>query len=90
MVDMILEHPLIQNKNVEMAVYNEITPNYGTGFDSVAPGHDIESLKIASVYNLNKVGVVDRLGKLTDEAGLLYKGLDIKDDKTNKYVIKML
>lgn len=40
-------------------VYNEITSSYGTGVMPVIPGHDLESLRIASHYDIDKAGCLD-------------------------------
>lgn len=41
-------------------VYNKVSSSKGTGVMAVSPGHDIDSLKIASVYNLPKHGILDK------------------------------
>jgi hypothetical protein len=45
--------------DLPIVVFNEITSSYGTGINAVIPGHDVESLKIAQVYDLNKAGCLD-------------------------------
>jgi valyl-tRNA synthetase len=53
LVDLVLEHPLIPQKSVPVVVYNEINGTYGTGINAVAPGHDLEALRIALVSILH-------------------------------------
>jgi hypothetical protein len=46
-------------------IYNNITSNYGTGANAVVPGHDVESLKIASAYPyVSKEGCLDLDAKI--------------------------
>ena len=52
MKDLVVRHPLIPHKNhIPTLIYNEVTSSYGTGINAVIPGHDIDSLKVASVTN---------------------------------------
>lgn len=51
--DLILEHPLIPQKDIPVVIYNAITSSYGTGINVVSPGHEVESLKIATVSLLH-------------------------------------
>ncbi len=70
-------------------IFNEVTSSYGTGINPVIPGHDVESLKIAQNYNLEKSGVVNIDGKLKD-VGVIFSGLSVLNEKTNELVIKTL
>jgi hypothetical protein len=46
-------------------IYNNITSSYGTGANAVIPGHDVESLKIASEYpQIKKDGCLDLNAKI--------------------------
>jgi isoleucyl-tRNA synthetase len=47
--EMTLSHPLFNERDIPVKIYNEITPTYGSGINSVSPGHDIISLQIALV-----------------------------------------
>jgi valyl-tRNA synthetase len=64
LIDLTLEHPLFPQRHIPVSVYNEITTAYGTGINAVNPGHDLDSLAIASNYNLAKDGYVDNQGRL--------------------------
>ncbi len=47
----VLKNPLLPtNDQIPTVIYNNITSSYGTGANAVIPGHDVESLKIASQY----------------------------------------
>lgn len=55
------------------------------------PGHDVDSLKIAQVYNIEKSGCVDLDGKFkSDDVGTRFAKLNVKDEKTNEFIIKSL
>jgi valyl-tRNA synthetase len=51
--DLVLYHPL-NEKDVSIIINNEVTNDYGTGINCVCPAHDLDSLKLAYVYGLNK------------------------------------
>jgi isoleucyl-tRNA synthetase len=38
---------------------------------------------ILQQYNLPKDGIVDSRGLITDDAGLIYQGLDVRKEETN-------
>lgn len=62
---MTVKNPLIPMRGeIPIVVFNEVTSNYGTGINAVIPGHDVESLKISQVYNLEKSGCVALDGTL--------------------------
>lgn len=70
---MILKNPLVPtNDALPTVIYNNITSSYGTGANAVVPGHDVESLKIASEYPyISKDGCLDLNAKIrTDIFGL--------------------
>ena len=46
---MILDHPLIPQKQIPIVIYNETSENFGSGITAIAPGHDLDSLRIALV-----------------------------------------
>ena len=66
-------------------IHNEVKSTFGTGINAVVPGHDLESLKIAAHYNLDKSGVLNKEGMTKDEVGIIYSGKDVlkKNDETN-------
>ena len=66
MKSMVLKNPLVPtNDQLPIVIYNNITSNYGTGANAVIPGHDVESLKIASAYPyVSKEGCLDLDAKI--------------------------
>jgi isoleucyl-tRNA synthetase len=90
-----VRNPLVPTlDSLPTVVYNEITSSYGTGILPVIPGHDVESLKIASIYpEIPKDGCLDQQGCFKrDEFGIPVKfaGISVKDDKTNAAIISHL
>ena len=63
---MILRNPIVPtNDSIPTVIYNNITSSYGTGANAVIPGHDVESLKIASEYPyISKEGCLDLNAKI--------------------------
>jgi isoleucyl-tRNA synthetase len=90
-----LSNPIVPtNDSIPTVVYNNITSSYGTGANAVVPGHDVESLKIASEYpTISKDGCLDLNAKIrTDIFGLPsdIAGKSIKNEATNEAIIKYL
>jgi isoleucyl-tRNA synthetase len=67
--NMIVKNPLVPtNDYIPTVVYNKITSTYGTGVNAVIPGHDVESLKIASAYpHISKDGCLDLKGRFRQD-----------------------
>lgn len=58
---LVTAHPLLPGKTLPTVVYGGVSVQYGTGVMAVTPGHDLESLKVASHYtHIEKSGVVDQ------------------------------
>ncbi len=62
------EIPVITDERVEM--------EFGTGAVKVTPAHDPVDFELGKQHNLEQVIVIDGSGKMTDEAGEEFKGLD--------------
>jgi valyl-tRNA synthetase len=60
--------PIIADDRVEM--------EFGTGAVKVTPAHDPVDFELGKRHNLEQVIVIDGSGKMTDEAGEEFKGLD--------------
>ncbi len=60
--------PVISDKYVDM--------EFGTGCLKVTPGHDVNDFELGRIHALELVKVIDENGKMTEEAGERYKGLD--------------
>ena len=70
----VLEHPLIPNKEVPIVINNEVTSDFGSGVNAICPAHNIDCLKVGYHYNLPKDGYVDNHGDLTEDLGPIYQG----------------
>jgi len=77
MVGKIVKLPLI-DREIPIIADEEIDPNFGTGAVKVTPAHDFNDEAIAKRQNppLPFITVIDEYGKMTDEAGKQYVGLD--------------
>lgn len=53
-----------------------VDPEFGTGAVKVTPAHDPDDFQIGKRHGLKAVVVIDDLGKMTEEAGEEFKGLD--------------
>lgn len=49
LAELVLENPLVSKLEVPVVIYNEVKSSYGSGMNAVSPGHDISSLRIATV-----------------------------------------
>jgi valyl-tRNA synthetase len=53
-----------------------VDPEYGTGVVKVTPAHDRNDYEAGNRNGLERVGVIDELGRMTAEAGEDFEGLD--------------
>jgi len=60
--------PIITDKRVEM--------EFGTGAVKVTPAHDPVDYELGKTHQLEQVIVIDGAGKMTEEAGKQFKGMD--------------
>ena len=91
--EMTVRHHLLPTQdNIPTVIYNAVSTTYGTGVNAVIPGHDIDSLKVASAYpHLEKAGCVDTQGRLRGMEGVQgLNGLDVREDATSDTVLKTL
>ncbi|MBI4692313.1 MAG: valine--tRNA ligase [Candidatus Terrybacteria bacterium] len=65
------EIPIIADRDVEM--------EFGTGAVKVTPAHDIFDFDLAERHKLPLIQVIDRFGKMTEEAGKDYEGLSARE-----------
>jgi len=54
-----------------------IDPEFGTGAVKVTPAHDLTDYQIGLCHNLEIIQVIDKDGKMTDEAPSTYQGLSV-------------
>ncbi len=72
--------PVIADERVEM--------EFGTGAVKVTPAHDPVDFELGRHHNLEQVIVIDGSGKMTEEAGEEFKGLD-RFDCREKVIAKL-
>ncbi|MCZ6726553.1 MAG: valine--tRNA ligase [Acidobacteria bacterium] len=53
-----------------------VQPEFGTGLVKVTPAHDLTDFEIGKRHDLPRVQVIDRLGRMTEEAGDEWVGMD--------------
>lgn len=68
-------------KNLEIKIITDpvIDPKFGTGALGVTPAHSIIDSEIAEKNKLNSITVIDKFGKMTEEAGEQFKSLKAKE-----------
>lgn len=62
------EMPIIRDEYVD--------PSFGTGVVKITPAHDPNDFEVGKRHNLPQVIVIDKEGKMSEEAGPRYHGLD--------------
>lgn len=90
--EMIVRHPLLPtHDSIPTVIFNAVSSTYGTGVNAVIPGHDIDSLKVSSVYNhIEKSGCLDTNGTLQMPLIPGLNGLDVRKEESSDTVIKTL
>lgn len=65
-----------------------VDSDYGTGAVGVTPAHSAVDWKMAEAHGLNKIKIIDELGKMTEKAGNQYKGMKAVEarEKMVKYL----
>ena len=75
----------VQGKNIRLPLVGRIIPiitderverEFGTGAVKVTPAHDPVDFELGKKHGLEQVIVIDGTGKMTEEAGEEFKGLD--------------
>lgn len=66
-------------KKIEIQVVGDeaVDPEFGSGIIKVTPAHDITDFEIAQRHRLQLVQIIDERGKMNDNAGLRYKGMNV-------------
>lgn len=95
LVGKILILPLVGR---EMPVITDeyVDPSFGTGVVKITPAHDPNDFEVGRRHSLPQVAVIDKEGKMNEEAGPRYKGLDryecrkkiVQDLKAGGYLVK--
>lgn len=73
-----------------------VDPSFGTGVVKITPAHDPNDFEVGRRHNLPQVAVIDRGGKMNQEAGPRYQGLDryecrkkiVRDLDAGGYLVK--
>jgi valyl-tRNA synthetase len=62
----------------EMPVITDeyVDPSFGTGVVKITPSHDPNDFEVGKRHSLPQVAVIDKEGKMNEEAGPRYQGLD--------------
>ncbi|CDW87946.1 isoleucyl-trna synthetase [Stylonychia lemnae] len=93
--DIVLGHPLVNNKEIPVVIYNNVRSSFGTGINIVAPGHDIESLKISQVklhiLNLSAIWITQRRRMLKEQNSLFqtykYQNTSYINNETKERIV---
>jgi valyl-tRNA synthetase len=66
-----------KKKKVKIMVVADhaVDPEFGTGIVKVTPAHDITDFEIGQRHNLLSVKIIDEHGKMSENAGIRYRGL---------------
>ena len=60
---------------IKVVADHAVDPEFGTGIVKVTPAHDITDFEIGQRHNLLSVKIIDKHGKMSEEAGVRYHGL---------------
>lgn len=67
----------IQNREIPIVADDAVEKEFGTGAVKVTPSHDLLDAEIAERHNLPRHTVIDKFGKMTEEAGAVCSGLKV-------------
>jgi valyl-tRNA synthetase len=67
--------PLV-NRVIPVITDSRVEQEFGTGAVKVTPAHDPVDFELGKEHNLEQVSVIDGSGKMTEEAGEEFRGLD--------------
>lgn len=75
LVGKILILPLV-GREMPIIADEYVDPSFGTGVVKITPAHDPNDFEVGKRHSLPQVIVIDKEGKMSEEAGPRYKGLD--------------
>ncbi|OWZ83895.1 valine--tRNA ligase [Natranaerobius trueperi] len=78
MVGKTVRLPLV-NREIPIVADEYVDPEFGSGAVKVTPAHDPNDFDIGERHNLKNIAVIGKDGKMTDEAGERYAGMDRYD-----------
>ena len=95
LVGKILILPLV-GREMPIITDEYVDPSFGTGVVKITPAHDPNDFEVGKRHNLPQVIVIDKEGKMSEEAGPRYKGLDryecrkkiVRDLNAQGYLLK--
>jgi len=70
--------PLI-NREIPIIKDFSIDPKFGTGAVKITPAHDLNDYKISQRNNLELIQVIDKTGRMNENAPSIYQGLKVKE-----------
>ena len=70
--------PLV-NREIPIIKDFSIDPKFGTGAVKITPAHDLNDYKISQRNNLELIQVIDKNGRLNENAPSIYQGMKIKE-----------
>ena len=87
----------IKNRNIPIIADRLVDQEFGTGAVKVTPAHDFADSEMGTRHHLDIYKVISEYGKMTEEAGEEYKGLNVVDcrkkiveDLQNKNLIEKI
>lgn len=95
LVGKILILPLV-GREMPIITDEYVDPSFGTGVVKITPAHDPNDFEVGKRHNLPQVIVIDKEGKMSEEAGPRYQGLDryecrkkiVRDLNAQGYLLK--
>jgi len=66
----------LAGKNIPVIADEDVSKEFGTGGVKITPAHDPVDFKISLKHNLEKVVVIDKFARMTDQVPPQYRGLD--------------
>ncbi len=78
----------LTNRHIPVIADERVDKEFGTGVVKVTPAHDPLDFELGKRHGLEQVVVIDGYGKMTEEAGEEFKGLD-RDECREKVLEKL-
>jgi len=71
--------PKLKKIKIKVVADEAADPEFGTGVIKVTPAHDMTDFEMGQRHNLPSIKVIDERGKMTENAGVRYKGMKITE-----------
>ena len=82
------QEPRSKKINILVVADEAVDPNFGTGIIKVTPAHDVTDAEIGQRNNLPSIQIIDKHGKMNENAGIRYQGL--KTSTTREKIVSDL